>query len=63
MQGIKSDEVSGEGEFDEQGLRGRDLVGFLVDVQMCEHEGGFGSERAEDLRGGAVVEIVEAAAQ
>jgi hypothetical protein len=62
VQGVKSDAVSGEGEFDEQGLRGRDLVGFLVDVQTCEHEGGFASEGTEDLRGGAVVEIVEAGA-
>ena len=47
----------------QQRLRRRDLVGLLGDVDMGEHEGGVGGERAQHLGRGTVVEVVEAAAQ
>jgi hypothetical protein len=55
--------MAGDAEFGEQSLHGRDLVGLLGDVDVGEHEGGVGGQRAEHLCSGAVVEIVEAAAQ
>jgi len=64
MQRVERDNgAGGDAEFGEQGLRRRDLVGLLGDVDMGEHEGGIGSERAQHLGCGAVVEVVEAAAQ
>lgn len=43
----------------EQSLHGRDLVGLFGDVDVGEHEGGVGGQRAEHLCSGAVVEIVK----
>ena len=64
MDRIERDEgAARDAEFREQRLCGGDFVGFLGDVDMGEDEGGFGGEGAQDLGGGAVVEIVEAAAQ
>lgn len=59
----RDDGAVSDTEFGEQGLSRRNLVGLLGDVDMCEHEGGVGGECAEHLGGGAVVEVVEAAAQ
>ena len=44
-------------------LRCRDLVGFLGDIGMGKCQGRVRGEGAQDLGGGAVVEVVEAAAQ
>jgi hypothetical protein len=64
MQRIEGDNGAlGDAEFGEQGLRRRDLVGLLGDVDMGEHEGGMGGERTQYLRRGVVIEVVEAAAQ
>ena len=64
MDGIEGDDDALlDAEFGQKRLRRRDFVGFLGDVDMGEDEGGFGGEGAQDLGGGAVVEIVEAAAQ
>jgi len=63
MQGVEGDHGSGNAEGGENSLRGRDLVGFLVDIEVGEHQGGLGGEHAEDLCGEAVSEVVEAAAQ
>jgi hypothetical protein len=59
----RDDGAGGNAEFRQQRLRRRDLVGLLCDVDMGEHEGGVGGERAQHLRRGAVVEVVEAATQ
>ena len=64
VQRIEGDHgAGGDAEFGQQRLRCRDLVGFLGDVDMGEHERGVGGERAEHLGGGAVVEVIEAAPQ
>jgi hypothetical protein len=49
-----------DAKFGQQRLRCRDLVGFLGDVDMGEHEGGVGGERAQHLGGSPVTEVVEA---
>jgi len=59
----RDDGVAGNAEFGQQGLRRRDLVGLLGDVDVRKHQRGVGGERAEHLGGSAVVEFVEAAAQ
>ena len=64
MQGIERDAgAAGDAVFGEQRLGHRDLVGLPGDVDVGEHEGGVGGERAQHLGGGTVVEGVEAAAQ
>ena len=63
MQGIERDQMTGEAELAEQRLGGRDLVGLFVNVAVRQHQRGVGGEDAEHLRGGAVAELVEAAAQ
>ena len=63
VQRVQCHEMAGQPEFGEQGLHGRDLVGTVAEVDMREHQGGVGSQRAQHLSRGAVVEVVEAAAQ
>ena len=64
MQRVERDDGAvGDAEFGEQRLRRRDLVGFLVDIDMGEHEGRIRGEGAEHLNGGTVVEMVEAPPQ
>src|SRR5271166_4659640 len=52
-----------DAEFGQQRLRRRNFVGFFRDIDVSEHERRIGGERAQHLRGGAVVEIVDAATQ
>ena len=63
MQGIERDQVANEAELTKQRLGGRDLVGLVVNVAVRQDQRGVGGEDAEHLRGGAVAELVEAAAQ
>src|SRR3954470_14246851 len=63
MQGIERDQAASEPELTEQRLSGRDLVGLFVDIAVRPHQRGVGGEDAEHLCGGAVAELVEAAAQ
>ena len=64
VQRIEGDDGAGrDAEFGKQRLRCRDFVGFLGDLNMGEHEGGVGGERAQHLGGGAVVKVVETAAE
>jgi hypothetical protein len=63
VQGIERDQPASQAEFGEQRLGGRDLVGFLVDLAVRQHQRGVGGEHAEQVRGGAIAEPVEAAAQ
>jgi hypothetical protein len=35
----------------QQSLRRRDFVGLLIAVEMCQHQGGIGCKRAENMRG------------
>ena len=63
MHGVASDDASGHVEFGQQLLHGRDLVGFLIDFDVSEHERRIDRERAEHLFGFDVVETVEAALQ
>ncbi len=55
--------MAGQAELGEQCLGGRDPVRFLGDVAVRQRPRGVGGEHAEQLRGGAVAELVEAAAQ
>jgi len=59
----RDDGVGGDAEFGEQCLGCRNFVGLLVDVDMGEHQRGVGGKRAQQLGGGAVMKVVEAAAQ
>src|SRR4051794_22118941 len=59
----RDDGAVGDAEFCEQRLCRRDLVGFLGDIDMGEHERRIGGERAEHLDGGTVVKVVEATAK
>ncbi len=63
MQGIERDQPASQAELGEQRLGGLDLVGFLVDLAVRQHQRGVGGEHAEQVRGGSVTERVEAAAQ
>jgi hypothetical protein len=64
VHGIERDDHAwGDPKLGQKRLSGRDLVGLLSDIDMGEHERGVGRERAEQLRRGAVVKIVEAAPQ
>src|SRR3954470_18051998 len=63
MQGIERDQAASEPELTEQRLSGRDLVGLFANVAVRQHQRGAGGEDAEHLCGGAVAELVEAAAQ
>src|SRR5271156_818081 len=60
MQRIEGDGAVRDLEFAEQLLRGRDLVGLLVNIDMRQHQAGFGVERMQQLGCSAVGEIVEA---
>jgi hypothetical protein len=60
MQRIEGDGAVGDLEFAEQLLRGGDLVGLLVDVDMRQDHAGFGVERVQQSGCIAVGEIVEA---
>ena len=57
------DDMAGQAEFAQQGLHGRDFVGFFVDLDMRQHQPGVDGERAERLLGLGVVEVVETALQ
>jgi hypothetical protein len=61
MDGIAGDDMIGQVEVRQQLLSSRDFVGFLVDINMRQHQRGVGCERAEHLLGLGVVEAVEAA--
>ncbi len=64
VQRVKRDDGGGRhAEFGQQRLRRRNLVRLLGYVDMGEHERGIGCERAEQLRGGTIIESVEAAAE
>ena len=61
MHGVASDNASGNVEFGQQLLYGRDLVGFLIDFDVREDQRRIDGERAEHLFCLGVVEIIEAA--
>jgi hypothetical protein len=63
VHGIDGDESAGETEFGEQSLHRRDFVRLLVAVEMRQHQRCVRRERAQNMRGLAVLEMVEAVAQ
>ena len=63
VQGIERDQMACEAKLGEQRLGGGDLVRLLGDVAVRQHQRGVGGEDAEQLRGGAVAELIEAAAE
>jgi len=59
---IERDDCPGRhAEFGQQHLCGRNFVGFLGDIDVGQHKGGGGGERARHLGCGTIDEIVEAA--
>src|SRR5436309_2757158 len=63
VQGVNRDEGAGEAKFAEQGLKGRDLIRFLVAIRMSQHHGRIRGKNAEEMSGFAVMETVETPAQ
>src|SRR3954463_4835657 len=63
VHGINGDEGAGEAEFGEQGLHRRNFVRLLVTVEMRQHQRCIRRERAQNMCGLAVLEMVEAATQ
>jgi hypothetical protein len=63
VHGIDGDEGAGEAEFGEQGLHRRNFVRLLVTVEMRQHQRCIRRERAQNMCGLAVLEMVEAATQ
>ena len=64
VQGIEGDDGTGSNTaFGQQHLCRRNLVGLVGNVDVGEHEGGIGGERAQQLGGCAVTEAIEAATQ
>jgi hypothetical protein len=61
MHGVAGNDVAGHVKFLQQLLNGRNLVGFLVDLDVRQHQGGVGREGAQHLSRFGVVEVVEAA--
>jgi hypothetical protein len=63
VHGIDGQQRLLEPELAQQSLDCRDLVGLLVAVEVRQHQGSVRCKRAENMRGLAVVEIVEALTQ
>ena len=60
MHGVDGDHGTSQAKRAKQGLYGRYLVGLIVAVEMRQHQGRIGSERAEHVRGALVEKVVEA---
>ena len=63
MHCVDGDERVDEAEFRDQLLDRRDFIGFLIAIDMAEHEGRLGGEGAENVRGLTIVKTVETASQ
>jgi hypothetical protein len=58
VDGIERDAAVGNLEFAEQPLRRRDFVGLLVNLDVRQHQSGFGVEGLQHLDSLAVGEVV-----
>ena len=63
VQSVKRDDAVRDVEFAEQSLRGGNLVGFLLDIDVRQDQTGPGVECVQQLGRLAIAEIVEAAPQ
>ena len=63
VQSVESDDAVRDVEFAEQSLRGGNLVGFLLDIDVGQDQAAFGIECVQHLGRLAIAEIVEAAPQ
>jgi hypothetical protein len=63
VHGIDGDKSAGETEFGEQCLHCWDFVRLLVTVEMRQHQRRVGGKHAQNMRGLAVLEMIEAVAQ
>ena len=61
MQGIGGEQHPAHAECFDQRLRGRDLLGRATDLLVRQDQRGLAGERAQHVRCGAVVQMVEAA--
>jgi hypothetical protein len=63
MQRVGGEEHAGEAEFRDQPRKGGNLVGRRRDLLVRQDQSGVAGERAQDVRGGLIVQVVEAAPQ
>src|SRR5208337_3343946 len=63
VQSVKGDDAVGDVEFANQPLRGGDLVGLFLDIDVGQDHARFGIECVQQLGRLAVAEIVETAPQ
>jgi hypothetical protein len=63
MQRVGGEQHAPQAEVIDQGLHGRNLVGRAGDLLVRQNQCGLGGEGTEHVRGGAVVQVVEAATQ
>ena len=63
VHGINGDHATGQAEFADEALDGRDLVGFVIDLDMAEDERAVRLEGAHQVTRLLVGEVVVAAAQ
>jgi hypothetical protein len=61
VQGVGGEQGAAHAELLDQGPRRRDLLGRGTDLPVGQDQGGLAGERAEHVRGGRVVQVVEAA--
>jgi hypothetical protein len=60
VQGVGGEQRSPHTEGLDQGLNGRDLVRRVADLLVRQDQGGVAGERAQHVRRGPVVQVVEA---
>jgi hypothetical protein len=63
VHGIDGDDAAAQAEFAEQTLDSRDLIGFVLDLDMAQDERAADLEGAHQVTGLLVGEVIEAAAQ
>jgi hypothetical protein len=63
MHGIDGDHRAGQRKRAEQSPDRRNFIGFLVAVEMRQHQSRVGSKGAKYVRGAAVEKVVEASPQ
>lgn len=63
VHGVGGHDTFGQPEFGEQALNRRDFVLLLADFDVAEDQGGGRVERADQMDGGTVGEVIETPAQ
>ena len=63
MQRVGGEQHAAQAQLRDQDLHPRDLIGCARNLLVCQDQRGLGGEGAEHVRGGAVVQVIEAAPQ